>query len=259
MTYEYKVINGKVIVGGDEGLQERENVQNLGHILELENKIEVLRKLLNETEKEHKKYNYKPIRTKKNRFIRSVLNVSGVALAVFIIVQLVLFLNSGFNINIFKEVTETIFGPMKFWQFFTIAMEIIWVPISMLSEGLMWKRENARIEEVLGLEALMDCLEKDLEVNETELQKAQEMSLSRPSAIESDIVSMKSFNTAYKESIDKLADRIKSLGAIRDELVKYSDDASLVERLKQEGLQSGEIEMAKDFIMKEKNRVYPNR
>lgn len=254
MTDEYKIIGGKAVLSSDEGMQERESVHNLEHILQLENKIEILSERLESAKEKRKKYGYKPIRRKKDRFLSSLFEVFGAALAVFVIVQLIILLSSGFNLEAFSEVTNTVFGPIKFWQFFTLVMEIIFIPCSILGESKMWSRENARVETVLGLEATIESLERDLANEEEALRSAKMISQSISS--ESGIVSLQSFNETYETAVDDKMDRISRLGTIRDELIRCVDDERLVERLKQKGLQSEDIEAAKAFVMKEKNRVY---
>lgn len=254
MTDGYKIIGGKAVLSSDEGMQERESVHNLEHILQLENKIEILSERLEDAKEKRKKYGYKPIRRKKDRFLSSLFEVFGAALAVFVIVQLIILLSSGFNLEAFSEVTNTVFGPIKFWQFFTLAMEIIFIPCSILGESKMWSRENARVETVLGLEATIESLERDLAIEEESLRSAKMISQSISS--ESGIVSLQSFNETYETAVDDKMGRISCLGAIRDELIRCVDDERLVERLKQKGLQSEDIEAAKAFVMKEKNRVY---
>jgi len=109
MTDGYKIIGGKAVLSSDEGMQERESVHNLEHILQLENKIEILSERLEGAKEKRKKYGYKPIRRKKDRFLSSLFEVFGAALAVFVIVQLIILLSSGFNLEAFSEVTNTVF------------------------------------------------------------------------------------------------------------------------------------------------------
>ena len=67
MTDEYKIINGRVISSGDEGLQERKNTDNLDEIIRLENKRDILKNQLQSAAQELAKHNYRPRKKKKLR------------------------------------------------------------------------------------------------------------------------------------------------------------------------------------------------
>lgn len=98
MTDEYKIINGRVISSGDEGLQERKNTDNLDEIIRLENKRDILKNQLQSAAQELAKHNYRPRKKKKLRLVESLISVLISTLTVALTAFFVSFCLSGFDL-----------------------------------------------------------------------------------------------------------------------------------------------------------------
>lgn len=251
MTYEYKIINGKLIINGDDGLQERDNVENLEDILKLENKRDILEREIEKIKAQRDKFKSEPMKSKTRRILGIVLRTLGIT--AFVALLAVLFSQvfyGDFNAieHLMEGASSQIFG-------ICVVCESTGLLFQFFFERLKWVLAKEREQNALSCDITLECLENDLKQVLSELQRCINDNVKKPDQLEICSGSLATFNDGYQKVVDAKSQRLMNLLYARNELLKLFDILDEPDTYTRKGYDASEIEVAKKLIMEEKNKA----
>ncbi len=250
MTNECRIINGRVIVNGDKGLQERNYTENLTQLIKLENQRDLLLKKIEEIEERQKTLDAKPRKSTSQRILGIFLRTLG--LTGFVGLMGVLFslvFHGDVNIlgHLLQGANSLVFGVC-------VVSESTGLLLQFLCEKIVWSLENERAQESLSCQITIDCLKNSLTKVSEALNKCSEEKRAVLPAQEGDYVDFVEFNSECSQSIDEKTERLMNLMYWRENLLKFFEPFDEQDSCRKAGYEDDEIAVAKKHIMQEVDR-----